>query len=146
MSRINIEVYDAAGTTRITQLRFSGAQIGSSTTEKVITVKSGNGSIGAAHVLLGAIRADYLIDDPAGEDAGVTAERGRELVDETWLEARLLDTDAWSPVGETPATSFDIGALGAGVTQTVRLRLNVPSDAETSFDVYFALAFRVEAA
>lgn len=142
MSRINIEVYDSVGTTRITRLRFSGAQIGSATTETVVTVKNGSATTAAASVLLGAIRADYLIADPAGEDAGTTAERGRELVDEHWLEARLLATDAWSPVGETPATSFDIGALAAGASKTVRLRLNVPAGAATSFDVYFALAFR----
>ena len=80
MSRINIEVYDSVGTTRITRLRFSGAQIGSATTETVVTVKNGSATTAAASVLLGAIRADYLIADPAGEDAGTTAELCREMV------------------------------------------------------------------
>ena len=145
-NRINIEVYDAAGTTRLSSLKLSGAQIGSATSDTVITIKNGSNSKNAAHVLLGAIRADYLLTAPVGEDSDTTNERGGELVAEQWLEARLLATDAWVPVGETPADSFDIGALAAGSTQTVRLRLNIPSDADTSFDVYFSLAFRVEAA
>ena len=145
MSRINIECYDTAGTTRISALKLSGARIGGATDEIVITVKNA-GTANAAHVLLGAIRADYLISDPAGEDAAVTVERGGELVTEKWLEARLLSTDAWVPIGEAPADSLDLGALAAGASRAARLRLNVPADAATSFDAYFALAFRVEAA
>lgn len=144
-NRITIEVYDAAGTTRLSSLKLSGAQIGSATSDTVITIKNGSNK-NAAHVLLGAIRADYLLSAPAGEDTDTTNERGGELVAEQWLEARLLATDPWVPVGETPADSFDVGALEAGATKAVRLRLNIPAGASTSFDVYFALAFRVEAA
>lgn len=145
-NRIDIEVYDAAGTTRLSTLKLSGAQIGSATSDTVIMVKNASTSKNAAHVLLGAIRADYLLSAPAGEDTDTTNERGGELVAEQWIEARLLATDAWAQVGEMPADSFDVGALAAGASKSVRLRLNIPADAATSFDVYFSLAFRVEAA
>lgn len=145
-NRIDIEVYDASGSTRLSSLKLSGAQIGSATSDTIITVKNGSNSKNAAHVLLGAIRADYLLTAPAGEDTDTTNERGGELVAEQWLEARLFATDAWAQVGETPSESFDVGALAAGASKAVRLRLNIPADAATSFDVYFSLAFRVEAA
>ena len=143
MSRINIECY--SGTTRISALKLSGARIGAASEEIIITVKNG-GTTAASSVLLGAIRGDYLISDPVGEDADVTEERGGELVSEKWMEARLLSADAWAPIGETPADSLELGALAAGVSRAVRLRLNVPADASTSFDVYFSLSFRAVAA
>lgn len=145
MSRINIEAWTSDGLTRLSTLKLSGAQIGAATDDTVIKIKNG-GASNAAHVLVGAIRADYLLDTPVGEDADITNERGGELVAEQWVEVRKLATDAWVPIGETPADSFDLGALASGASVDLRLRLNVPSDAASSFDVYFALAFRVEKA
>lgn len=140
MSRIDIWCYNAAGTTRISTLKLSGARIGSATDEIVVRVK--NVGPAASAVLLGAIRADFLATAPAGEDPAVTNERGGELADEKWIEARLSALDAWTPIGEAPEDSLDLGPIASGGIVDVSLRLNTPADADTSFDVYFSLAFR----
>lgn len=145
MSRIHIEVYTSDGLTQISNLRISGVTDTSASDEIVVKVK--NASIYAASsVLVGVVRSDFLINSPAGETQTVSYERGSEVVAEKWVEARLLASDVWTPIGEAPVDSFEIGALAAGESRTLRLRVSVPASPSSSFDIYFCLVFRALAA
>jgi len=144
-NRIHIEAYTSDGLTQISNLKISGVTDNAASDEIIIKVK--NASLYAASsVLIGVIRSDYLINDPAGESQDVSYERGSEVVAEKWVEARLLETDAWTPIAEAPVDSFEIGALAAGESRTLRLRVNVPASPSSSFDIYFCFVFRALAA
>lgn len=103
------------------QIVFAGANAA-----PITLTLTNNDTRNAISVLVNAVRGDLLKKN----DLILTPEEltggGYKVVDETWVECRFGDPDAWQPIDEW-ATPFDLGALAAGDSVSFELRVNVPT-------------------
>lgn len=73
------------------------------------------------------------------EDAVIANLNGLEAVAEMWMEARLSESDPWTPIDDF-ANNLSIGPISADEGVTVHVRANVPVGAETSGVICVCLA------
>jgi hypothetical protein len=76
-----------------------------------------------------------------------TDAKGFEIMTEKFLEMRLDPLDDWTPVGGSVSSSanyLSVGALAVGISTPIYVRMNIPSDVETSgsFNIKYALFWR----
>lgn len=130
---------NSAGTREVTGLRFDGLLPGATSSTTTIRILNA-GATDATSVTLHACRGDQYFEAAIGEDSDTSARMGKELIDETWLQARV-GAGAWTPLDEL-ANGLSLGAIAAAAYVAVDLRLVVPSAAATFGNVYFNLLLR----
>lgn len=110
-------------------------------TDEPITLRLYNDSDAAANTnYLTAVRGD-LIESGYSIPAETEATKnglGEELVNETWLEARLGTSGDWTPL-DSWSNKLDLGAIAAGSYATFQLRLNAASSYDSTGMIAFAL-------
>ena len=136
MENLNIYITDSSDK-EIQYLDFNSAIAGSATTELTLRLHNESGSNTTVN-LLTAVRADMLASAPSGEDSELSFVMGQELVSESWFEARVGTSGAWTALNAW-ASKLDLGAIADGDYTTFQVRLNVPSDAETFGTMAFCL-------
>ena len=135
---LNVFITDSTGATEISLLSFAGLIAGSATDAISIRIYNAESSAIATNALA-ATRIDMRAQTLAGEEAAQARANGLELVDETWLEARLLPTDAWTPV-DSWTNKLTLGSIAAGSYVAAQIRVNVPAGASTFGPMAFCVA------
>lgn len=95
--------------------------------------------------LISAVRGDFLESIPADEDEEISKTIGSELVDESWLEARIGTSGAWTVI-DSWANKFDLGAVAAGASIIFQVRINAAIDAESIGNIGFAIRISTQGA
>jgi hypothetical protein len=138
--RAEMTVLDSTGTKEITNLVFDDGLAGTASTAVWVKV-SNAGTVNTTATRLYCCRADHLVVDRVGEDAEDARTLGKEVIDETWMEARLSALDAWTPLDKDTAY-LALGAIIVGASVDVQLRINPASTATTLGTTLFNLILR----
>ena len=141
-SGANIDMYitDELDSEKFT-LQWNAAKIGVPTDPVTLRLHNGETLINTSTNLLMASRADMMISAFAGEDSDVSNVMGQELIDESWLEARLGIAGAWTALNGW-SSKLDLGAVLAGAYVTFQVRLNIPVGATTIGAMGFCFGLR----
>jgi hypothetical protein len=131
-------VTESTGATELTHIGWQAPVAGTATAALAIRVYNASATVNCTDVLLFVVRGDIREDDPAGEDAESTAAMGRELIAETWLEAKI-GAGAWTPLEHGGGSGFSLGAINAAQYVAVSLRLNIAATAASVGEISFGL-------
>lgn len=143
--RCRTYVTDSTGATEYTHLSWQAAVPGAATSALSVRIYNQETATNATDVKLWVVRGDLRDDDPAGEGSETTAEMARELIDESWLEAKV-GAGAWTPLNKSSGAGFSVGAIAAGAYVAVDIRLNIPAGAASRGELNWALAIRATTA
>jgi hypothetical protein len=140
MNGLNVFLTNGDGSTELTSLVFAGLQAGAATIAQDIRVY--NAETFAVEINYLAASTINLIDIAAyGEDTSAANRAGLEAVAESRLEARLLETDPWTPINAWTAM-LALGSIASGGYVGAQIRVNVPAGATTFGSMSFSLAVR----
>jgi hypothetical protein len=138
MNGLNIFVTNGDGSTELTSVVFAGLQPGAATA--AIDIRVYNAEEFDVEVNYLAASTINLIDVAAdGEDTSAANRAGLEAVAESWLEARLLETDPWTPINAWTA-KLGLGTIASGDYVEAQIRVKVPAGATTFGSMSFCLA------
>jgi len=137
MKNINTYITDTSDNEKFF-LQWDKAVAGTPTDPITLRLHNGETIINTTSNLIRAVRGDLLEAAPAGEDAEISKTIGSELVSESWLEARVGTSGAYTALNAW-TSKLDLGAISAGAYATFQVRLNTASDAATINNIGFAL-------
>jgi hypothetical protein len=135
---LNVFITESTGATELQSINFQGVSAGTATDALGIRIYNGE-TVAIPINLLTAVRSDMLYELRTSEDTATANAQGLELVAESWLEARLLPGDPWTPIDEW-AAYLDLGAIAAGGYVAAQIRLNIPAGASTFGPLAFCIA------
>lgn len=134
----NVYIANSDGTLEISSLTFAGLEPGTATDPLDIRIYNAEPTTIDANYLI-ASRIDMIFEQRTGETDADAQGNGLEIIENTWVEARLLESDPWTPIGHPDDGALDLGSITGGEYVECQIRVNVPSDAETFGPVAFCL-------